>query len=192
MNNATQQNQEAMPERPYRRRRRHFIDTSVQGRLLIAMLVMEMLLFGGTMVWLYLDLNQVVESNMYRVHFGSQKGLSPLLREFLYIVPLILLVNLAGLWVADRIWRRSVSRIINTLQSTLTHIGQFDLREAKHAAEVKHEVLDKADEWLAYERLRYRNIQQVSRNLPDKLDISDSGAVEQARSALERLQQLLK
>lgn len=188
--NATTKN--STPDTPaiHHRRRRHFIDASLQGRLLVALIGLEILLFSGAMIWLYLDLSAIIDANLYRVHYTDSDGVSPFLGTLFTVIPVILVVNLLALWLADVLWRAYVNRIVNRLRHMLERIGRLDLREQAQDAQVRHEVIDRARAWLASERQEFADIGQLVERLPDSLDPRDDKEVTRVKIVLRELQTL--
>ncbi|HEB56719.1 MAG TPA: hypothetical protein ENI98_10560 [Gammaproteobacteria bacterium] len=177
---------------PMHRRRRHFIDATIQGRLLAALVGLELILFTGAMVWLYLDLSKIIEGHLYRIHYADTEGLSPFLSTLFTVIPVILLVNLVALWVADVIWRAYVRRIVNQLRRILARISKLDLREQPEDRSVSHDVISKARSWLANERQEFQKIKKAVKALPETIDPADERELIRARSALRELKTFLK
>ncbi len=171
------------------RRHRHYVDRLLQGRLLLGLLLMESLLFGGAMIWLYLALDSAIESNMYRVHFSESAGFSDLQTIYLYILPTLLVINFMAIWLADRIWEGHVNHIIEALRSRLQKIARRDLRDSRDDHEYHHEVLDKASQWRQYEQDRYLKLNAVIRDLADELAATDTAL---ASAKLEEIRRLMQ
>jgi len=188
MNKQNRQNNEQA--KPQHRRHRHFIDASLQGRLLVALIGLELVLFTGAMVWLYLDLSAIIEANLYRVHYADAGGHSPFLATLFTVIPAILLVNLLALWLADIIWRAYVRRIVNQLRRMLGRISELDLRERQGDKNVHHEVIDRARNWLAHERKEFQAIKSAVNTLPDTIDFSDEKELNRTKEVLRELQTL--
>lgn len=185
----TQNRQSDEPARQHRRHR-HFIDASIQGRLLVALIGLELVLFASAMVWLYLDLSAIIEGNLYRIHYADAGGHSPFLASLVTIIPAILLANLLALWLADVIWRAYVRRIVNQLRRILERISKLDLSERQEDKSVQHEVIDRARKWLAYERKEFQAIKNAVETLPDTIDFSDEKELNRAKGVLRELQTL--
>ncbi len=54
--------------RPRNQRRRHFVDASLQGSLVLALLAVEVALFVLALLWIHADLQAVIDERLYRVH----------------------------------------------------------------------------------------------------------------------------
>lgn len=172
------------------RRRKHFIDKQVQGRLLWGLVIIELLLFTCGMLVVYLDMQGTLEENMFRVHQITPGGRPLLMRELLITVPWIILININLMIVADRIWKRNVQLIISQLQGVLEKVRKLDLRSYSVAGE-QHEVLQQADSWVSVERERYHAIQTGVHKIPDQLSVADVAGVNQLRNQLANLRDKL-
>ncbi|VAX13604.1 hypothetical protein MNBD_GAMMA24-1630 [hydrothermal vent metagenome] len=180
-------------QNPAHRRHQHFIDATIQGRLLAALIVLELVLFSGAMIWLYLDLSAIIDAHLYRVHYADNTdGLSPFLATLFTVIPVILLANLVALWLADVIWRGYVRRIVNQLRRILARISKLDLREEPEDRRVHHDVIVKARSWLANERQAFQKVKKVVSTLPETIDFSDEKELIRTRSALRELKTFLR
>ena len=173
-----------------KRRRQHFIDATIQGRLLVALIGLELVLFTGAMIWLYLDLSEIIDGHLYRVHYAEVGGISPFLGTLFTVIPIILLVNLLALWLADMIWRAYVRRIVNQLRRILSRISNLDLREEPEDSHVHHDVIDRACSWLENERQEFHVMKKAVNSLPDTIDFSDKKELTRAKVVLRELQTL--
>jgi len=151
------------------RRRRHYIDTRVQGRLFWAMLLLETILFAGSLIWLYQNLGVVIEDNLYRVHFSSGDTGSSLFSVVWEIVPIVVLFNILAIWLADFIWRGYIKHIIKALKKIISQAAKLDLRIISMDLHVEHEVIKKALLWQQHERQRYEEVQKGVTALPSEL-----------------------
>lgn len=142
------------------RRSRHYIDALVQGRLFWAMLFLEILLFAGSLIWLYQDFGAVIEANLYRIHYSSNESGASLFSVLWKIIPIVVLFNILAIWLADIVWRRYIKHIVRTLEKFIYQAAELDLRAVPMAVHVEHEVINKARLWQQHERQRYREIQK--------------------------------
>ncbi len=173
------------------RRRRHFIDATIQGRLLAALIGLELILFSGAMIWLYIDLSKIIDENLYRVHYADTGSSSPFIASLLTIIPVILLVNVLALWLADVIWRAYIRRIVNQLRRMLSRISNLDLRAQPEDQRVQHDVIDRARSWLENERNEFKQIKDMVQTLPDNLDSADEKERARVKVILRELQSLI-
>lgn len=170
------------------RRRRHYLDRSLQGWLLVGLIALEVTLFSIALFMLYQDLNTVVEAQLYSAHVDPGGDMPALLQITLRLLGGLVLVNLFAVFVADRLWSRRVNRITEDLQQVLKRVGALDFsRHCQTAAD--HAVLAAACRWQSVEAERCHNI----RRLISALQTADNGdeAIAETRKRLQQLKELL-
>lgn len=170
------------------RRRRHYIDARLQGRLLAWLVTGELLLFGAALVAVWWGMDAAVEASLYRIHPRSD-SLPVLLRQLLWIVPIILVVNLLAVALIERHWRRRVAAIVARLEPLIARIGHGDLRPPPvNTADTLHPVLEAAQAWRSRERDRFDALQRIIETLPEDFP-SDPDAARSMLAELQRRQQ---
>ena len=174
---------------PYRRRR-HFVDPRMQGRLLWGLIGLELLLFTIAMFVIYFDMQRILEESLYRVHQQLPSG-RPLLLQALWVtVPWVVGNNILLVLYVDSIWKKALRPIISQLQEILIKVKRLDLRHRVDHAE-EHEVLQSANEWLKKERERYSTIAALSNGLPEDVEINNKIMLEKLQSQLQALREEL-
>jgi len=153
-------------------RRRHYLDRSLQGWLLIGLILLEVALFSIALLILYQDLNMAVEARLYRAHAEPGGDMPVLLLVTLRLLGALVLVNVLAVLVADRLWDRRVKRVTGNLRQILKRVGALDFRGGCRPA-ADHPALAAACRWEATEAERCRRI----RRLIDTLQTTDSGDV---------------
>lgn len=171
-------------------RRRYFIDRFVQGRLLISLILLEFVIFGVAMWFVYTDLQQHIDSSLYRVHQVQTNSLPVLLSSLLQVLPWIILLNVLVLIVVDKIWAGYIRRIVEELEDIFSDLKNLRIRPpAKIKGE--HQVITQAKDWLLYEQQRNQDIRHLLDALPDDLNSLDSAGQYQLNEILVKIQQLL-
>ena len=155
------------------RRSCHYVDDHIQGGLVAALLLFEIVLFTIAMLVLRYDLGQIIDEQLYRIHIGSQDGLPVLLKELLTIVPIIIAANVVLVACIDWVWSNYINRIIDPLRELLQRVLTLDLR-AGVSRTIEHEVLDRADDWVQKERERHRELQQLVMGLDADTEAADA------------------
>ncbi|MDP2961151.1 MAG: hypothetical protein Q8N54_00200 [Sulfurimicrobium sp.] len=173
------------------KRKIHYIDPAIQNRMLLAFVLLEVLLIGIGMIVLYQDLKEVVDENLFRIHFSSEDSLSALLlREAMQALTVLVIANLAALGLAKWLWLRYLNSILGPLSGLLARTGNLDFTPDESFAK-KHVVLELALAWREVERERCKGIRaEISRLIENADDVSPR-ALEQTRAALEKLKALL-
>lgn len=166
-------------------RRRHYIDRSVQGRLLVALVLMEFAVFGAAMLLAYVEMNGVIEANLYKIHRPEASSQPLLMEALLPIVLGIFLINLMVVLVATRFWSAYVNAIVRPLQDLFSRVSSLDMRETPLEHE-RHEVLALGQRWFDTERQRCLAIRDLVDALPlDSVPDGESAAA--LRGGIARL-----
>lgn len=154
---------------PTARRRRHFIDTDLQGRLALALVALEVGLFAGACGYLYYALATIIEDQLYIVHAAQREPLLPLmLVELLKVVAVCAAVNSAALFATHRLWGRHVTGVLDTLGGRIARIGAIDLRPHGGPGEARaaHRLIALCDRWIAAEQARLTRVDAALARLP--------------------------
>lgn len=184
-------NAEITHQRAKIKRKIYYIGTEVQNRLLIAFVLLEALLICAGMIVLYLELKEVADENLFRIHFAARESLSTLLlREAMQTLAILVIANVAALGVAEWLWSRHLDSILHPLSGLLTRTGDLDFTQDE-TTEVRHAVLAHAMAWREIERARCKGIRAEISRLDENADYSSASALAQARAALENLKAFL-
>src|SRR4030065_2767874 len=106
----------AKPQSDIIKRRIVYVDDKVQKGLLIALVTLEALLIAGTLWMMYVQMGEVMDANLSRVHFYEQPNIYPLLfKTALAGVIGLIAINVLGLWVAGWGGARYVHWIVKSL-----------------------------------------------------------------------------
>ena len=101
------------PDRPAYRRRVHYVDSTIQRSLLLAMVVLEVTLVAASTWLVHWRLMQLIEESMYRMQV-AQTGptLMRFAEEGFAVFGLFALVNVIALAVAAGIWSYHENRVL--------------------------------------------------------------------------------
>lgn len=167
------------------RRTIRYIDRSVQKWMLIGLVAMELLLTAGLLWILYLDLIQVIDENLYRIHQTDRESIFPLLMaEGAKILGYAFAVNVVALTLADRIWAFYVNTVVSRLSNLMQKSRNLDWRENDIGA--THPVLVIALAWRFAERFRSSELREAVSRLPDRYP----DTVEERQVALDSINQV--
>lgn len=151
------------------RRTTLYVDHAVQKWLLAALVILECVLTGLAIWGLYLILGDLIERDLYRVHFSPDDDI---LRDFAFEGAKILIatgvVNITAIILADRIWAVYVRSIVRALDKVMFAARNLDLMQRKDVKRT-HALLDRVLRWQRSESLRLRRIRHSVRHLPDRL-----------------------
>ena len=181
----------AISQSNYIKRRIVYVDDKVQKGLLLALLALEILLVIGTLWVLYLRLGKVVDSNLYRVHFSGKPHIFPQLLETALIgLSGMVVINIAALWVAGRVWIRHVSSIVKPFMELMSKVEALDFSEDA-AVHAPHKVVDLALVWRHTKRQRLLRLRTEIAKLDELGDLSGAEAPRRARASLEEIRKLI-
>lgn len=157
-----------MSARPGKNQRHiHYLDLSIQKWLLVALVAMEVALTVIATWMLYKALGEAIDQDLYRIHLADKLSVfGYLLREGMKMLGVILLVNVAALILADRVWAYGVNRILRSLTALIDAALHLDFSEKVHVP-CNHAVLVQGLAWRNAERVRIEGIRRDISTLPD-------------------------
>ena len=140
-------------------RSRLLVDKSQQGRLLLALVVLETTLLIVAVVYLYQRFSALIDANLVTLHRTTQTALLPeLLHQLGWVLLVMGVVNTLALFAAHGLWTRHLSAVIRDFRRRLERIGSLDLRPLKPDTNVSHEVLDALEAWREQEQKRLQQV----------------------------------
>jgi len=175
--------------RPAYRRRMHYVDSSIQRPLLIAMVALEVVLVAGAVGLAHWRLTELIEASMYRMSL-AQTGptLMRLAAEGYTVLCVFIVVNLIALMLAAGAWSRRENRVLRDFSALLakTHGLDFSVDPAPRR---DHEVLALTAAWRERERMRFAAIRDELAQL--LAAASAKASAQELQDRVKRLQQLL-
>ncbi len=173
-------------------RRRQFIDAQLQGRLLAALVLLEVTMLMSATLYLYLRFSAIIDANLFTIHRSSQTELLPeFLAQMGWVVLVMSLVNTLALLAAHTLWVGHIQRVVKAFRLRLEQIGRLDLRSFKKSGSIEHKVIDSIESWRLQEQQR---LQQIHLQIDQICLQSTATAVDRARinDQLTSLRLLLK
>ena len=173
------------------RRRIIYVDGAVQKWLLIALVAFEVILVSVALWLLYLQLQSMVEANLYRIHFSDKPNVDPVLvKNMLFGLGGLIGINIAVLLVVDWFWSRHVNMILQPFTQLLSKVEVLDFSEDIAVAE-QHKVVEIAHVWRNNERLRLFKLRSEIAKLEVSGDFSTPQGQQRTRTTLESILKLL-
>ncbi|MDO8413619.1 MAG: hypothetical protein Q7S51_07520 [Gallionellaceae bacterium] len=174
---------------PTVKRRTVYVDGAVQKWLLITLVTLEIMLISAALWMLYIQLNDLLEANLYRSHFSDKPHIYPLLlKNALIGLSGLVVINIVVLWVADRLWSRHVNSILHPVIELLSKVEALDFREDVPVS-VVHRVIGLAHRWRKTEHERLLKLRAEIAKLEAE-NVSTAGK-EQTRVVLATICKLL-
>ena len=176
-----------LPDKPAMIKRRIiYIDGTVQKRLMIALVTLEILLVGAALWVLYLQLVGTVEANLYRAHAVGKPVVFPLLKAAMLGLGSFLAINILLLWAADRLWARHLETILGPFSALTDKVSTLDF-SADTTPDQPHNVVSMALAWRDAERRRLQILREKIRQLDTPAGSSTPADKERRRQALEAM-----
>lgn len=176
---------------PHHKRKIHYIDAAVQNRLLFSFVLLEVLLIAAGMIVLYLDLKEVADENLFRIHLAANEPLSAVLfREAIQALAVLVTLNVAALGLAQCLWSRYLDSILYPFSGLLSRTGDLDFTRDE-ICEQRHTVLAHAVAWREIERARCQGIRAELSKLDENADYSSTSTLEHTREILKNLKVFL-
>lgn len=152
------------PGTPAHRRRRCYIDRALQGPLLAALILFELLLLVVALLVLQHNLTAAIEEQIYRAHQLPTSSSPLLIRELVWVSLWLVGINVAAIMLMGRLWSGMVQRVVTPLQRLLNAVARLDLRLQEDFCG-EHQVLRQAEAWLRHERERCTQLQAIAARL---------------------------
>lgn len=147
-------------------RRIKFIDPSLQGKLMAALVLLESLMVVLAMVYLYWRFSALIEERMYSIHVAAQESfLQLLLMELAWVVVFMSAINFVALLIANGLWGRNIGRIISAFRIRLFRMGMLDVSASNLPAAPDHDVLQHLEGWRHREEGKMRSIKVLSQRV---------------------------
>ena len=156
----------------------HHINPDIQNRLIISFVIFELALISLALFYLYMDMNQIIENNMFRSHIQQPLDVKFFAIRLLQSAAILLIINLAIASFIVWRWRSYVYRIVQPLDDIIDAMEQLDFSHGL-ATEKNHQALLLAEDWLTTEKNRFREIRM------QLLDLD----INQPQATMEKLQQ---
>jgi len=152
-------------------RRKKYIDSNIQGRLIVGLLLLEVILFSIAMWFVYQELQMTIDNSLYRVHKPQVDSTPILFNALLATVPWIIFVNVLLLIGLNQLWGKYLAGIIKPLRIIINRLKTMDLR-THHEVGAEHLVMVHAQLWMLQERERCKKVRELTQSLPTEIKTS--------------------
>lgn len=149
------------------KRKHQFINTGLQNRLIISLVVFELLLISLAVYFIYQDISQIIEDNMFRSHIQNSLSLEYFVVRVLQAMFVLLMVNVVIASLVVWRWRGYVNSIVQPLEGMIASIHRLDFSDNKENT-AQHEALAITKQWKQKENECFTEIRQnISGLSPD-------------------------
>ena len=155
------------------KRHLHYINPAIQKHLIIALVFIELLLISLTVFWLYLDMNQLIEDNMFKIHIQNTLSIEFFAVRLLQAAFILLIINIIFASLILWYWRNYIMHILTPLDEIATSIQNLDFTIVPDIS-VQHDTTQIAGQWLNHEKNKLTEIRQkISMINVDKPESTD-------------------
>ncbi|MEH6471266.1 MAG: hypothetical protein V7752_08450 [Halopseudomonas sp.] len=175
-------------------RKRVFVDSRLQGRMLVVLVLLEVTMLLIAMIYLYSSFSTIIDTNLFTIHRSTQTSLLPeFLKQMGWVVLVMSTTNTLALFAAHALWAGYIDKVILAFRLRLERIGLLNLRSLPSAETSDHSVLDGIELWRVQEQVRLQQVrllvEQVAR--PASAGVPKSAHQAQRRELLLSLRRLL-
>lgn len=142
-------------------RKKILIDSRLQGRLILSMVLIEILILITAMFYLNHRFSVIIEHDLYAIHRSSQHDMLSAFAELIgWVIFGMGLLNAVMLFIAHYIWSQQLSSVMHIFRNVLHQIRSLQLTPVEQGAKPVHELLILLDIWYSKERGRIKAIKQ--------------------------------
>ncbi|MBC8210533.1 MAG: hypothetical protein H8E21_05645 [Gammaproteobacteria bacterium] len=175
------------------RRKQLYTDREIQGYLLLALIIMELVLVGLLLFFMYQGIDQIIEQQLYQIHRkGADSSWVSIFMLTGWMMGGFLLVNLIALYLANVIWGRYIRKTVTDFSKRLDKLQRRDFSNSEQDAENSHRMIDLMDQWLLKEKNRSHEIALIVEQLssPEYKALTSSDR-QQLQQYLQKYRRLL-
>ena len=175
-------------------RKRRFIDSRLQGRMLIALVLLEVTMLLVAMIYLYQSFSSIIDANLFTIHRTAQRSLlSEFLEQMGWVLLVMSITNTLALFGAHALWAGYIRRVIQSFRWRLQRIGSLNLRAQEAPETVDHLVLEGLELWRVQEQVRLQQVQLLVEQLclPISAGVPHSAYQAQRKALLLSLRRML-
>jgi hypothetical protein len=165
--------------------RKHFYnDHKLQGYLLVALIVLELVLVALLLSFMYVEINRIIEGHLYRLHNTNTASWPEMLLLLASAMAVFMIVNIAALYLAHLIWGRYVKQTIRLFSAGLDRIIALDFSGRLDSTPGHHQIIDLLETWFAKEQDRNR---QIARQVERLNSFSDGPLTDRQRREMQQI-----
>lgn len=143
------------------KRKKHYINPDIQKRLIINLVIIELVLISLTTLWLYMDISQLIENNMYKIHIKNTLSVEFFAVRFAEAAFVLLIINFLIASLVIWYWRDYINRITSQLNEVADAMQKLDFT-FKFDVYVEHEVSRIALNWFNQEKQTLSDIRRFT------------------------------
>jgi len=133
------------------KRKKHYINPAIQKRLIVNLVVLELVLISLTTLWLYQDMSQLIENNMFKIHIQNTLSVEFFAVRLAQAAFVLLIINIFIASLVLWYWQNYVNNIITPLNEVADALLKLDFT-VKPDVQIEHEASEIALNWLSQEK----------------------------------------
>lgn len=175
------------------RRRQYYTDQKIQGYLLAALVGLQLLLVSLMLLFMYSQINVIIDENLYRIHPGDEGALPDLFNVLITVMAVFVAVNIPMLYLAHGLWSRYITRTVGYFSSVLDKMLVLDFTGLATSLKRRHPMAALVELWFEKEKARNHRIQRLLEELSgyQQGDLGEQ-ELEQIRKRLQEYRRLLR
>ena len=139
------------------------IDWGVQGKLILLMVGLEVMLLILAMIYLYGRFDSIIAHDLYSIHRNNQAGVvTAFAWQTGQVAIVLVMVNALMLFAAHYAWSRQIDSVLQVFRGVMNKIGALQFIDVAPAGKPVHELLKLQSLWYRNERNRIAAIRQVT------------------------------
>jgi len=175
------------------RRKQFYTDRKIQGHLLVGLILLELVMVGMLLYFLYDGINQIIEQQLYQIHHKeSDSSWIAIFKLIAWMMEGFLVVNLIALYVAHVVWARYVKKTVSDFSLLLYKLSMRDFSAREMGTQNRHSIVDLMEQWILKEKNRNQQISLIIEQLSgfEGRELQP-GEIQQLQQQLQRYRQLL-
>ena len=157
----------------------------------VGLVVLEITLACLLMVFLYNEVNNIIDKHLYRMHSIESTSWSEIFTLLTVSMSGFVVINMLVLYLAHLVWERYVRQTIFLFSTGLDKILALDFSDQPASMQGHHRLLDLMGRWLKKEQKRNQEISVLVKHLSDYegkgIEKSDRDTVNQTLDEYRRL-----
>jgi hypothetical protein len=160
--------------REYRRRIR-YIDPLIQRRVIVGLVLFELCLVVGGIIYLHGAFRELIEQNLYSIHLQESNDLWSMMSLVLAVSAAIFAINIPVVIMLMGVWERNLGKILGPYRQALSNLSLLNFRFAFNEAE-KHPLLDGVRAFFEKERQDHTLIRSRLKAIEQSIKHIENGA----------------
>lgn len=171
-------------------RKKRYISHQIQGSLLTALIVFEVILISLAILYLYFSLDDIMDQQIYSIHRKQHSDtLLLIFMELVKVIIILSIINILALFIVHVFWDLYVKKVLIQFRNELKNIQSLDFRDTQKHAKSLHEVPGLVQEWKLLEHQRCQKLTELFNRLDKEIDSKTSN--QQISKTLKEIDQIL-